>query len=275
MTGPAWMDEPLTTIAYLWRLARRDGVVLGFTSHDRDLCIGSIVYQAAPGMLPTSLLQLSGMEAGGLDVEGALTADAIRAEDVLAGRWDGARLSIYLANWIDASAALRHLASGELGNFSRSGESFRAELRSLAAALDAPVAPLTSPTCRAAFGDTQCGVARHRFRNILRVVEQEEERLRLTFEGSPDDGIYDDGVLRWLEGPNCGISQAILASRNEELWLADPPPFDVTPGQAVEVLQGCDHTIATCANRFGNAVNFRGEPYLPGNDLLTRYPGAA
>jgi len=31
--------------------------------------------------------------------------------------------------------------------------------------------------------------------------------------------------------------------------------------------------METCSARFGNAVNFRGEPYLPGNDLLTRYPG--
>ncbi|WP_282098078.1 phage portal protein [Sphingomonas sp. S2M10] len=26
--------------------------------------------------------------------------------------------------------------------------------------------------------------------------------------------------------------------------------------------------------QIGNAVNFRGEPFLPGTDLLTRYPGA-
>ena len=27
---------------------------------------------------------------------------------------------------------------------------------------------------------------------------------------------------------------------------------------------GCDKTIARCADTFGNAHNFRGEPYLPG-----------
>jgi hypothetical protein len=35
--------------------------------------------------------------------------------------------------------------------------------------------------------------------------------------------------------------------------------------------EGCDHTLATCASRFGNAVNFRGEPFLPGNDMVIRY----
>ena len=38
--------------------------------------------------------------------------------------------------------------------------------------------------------------------------------------------------------------------------------------------QGCDKMLATCSGRFGNVANFRGEPHLPGMDLLTRYPGA-
>ena len=33
-------------------------------------------------------------------------------------------------------------------------------------------------------------------------------------------------------------------------------------------------TVATCAARFGNAVNFQGEPFLPGNDMLAQYPVA-
>jgi len=52
------------------------------------------------------------------------------------------------------------------------------------------------------------------------------------------------------------------------------PAFVVEVGALVEVVEGCDKSLATCAGRFGNAVNFRGEPYLPGIDLLTRYPGA-
>jgi hypothetical protein len=48
----------------------------------------------------------------------------------------------------------------------------------------------------------------------------------------------------------------------------------VDPGTLVLLVEGCDRTIATCRLRFNNAANFRGEPYLPGNDLLTRYPGA-
>jgi hypothetical protein len=42
----------------------------------------------------------------------------------------------------------------------------------------------------------------------------------------------------------------------------------------VQLREGCDHVLETCANRFANAVNFQGEPFLPGNDLLTSYPAS-
>jgi hypothetical protein len=54
--------------------------------------------------------------------------------------------------------------------------------------------------------------------------------------------------------------------------LLDPA---LAPGTLARLTEGCDHTIATCAGRFANAINFQGEPFLPGNDLLTRYPSGA
>ena len=54
--------------------------------------------------------------------------------------------------------------------------------------------------------------------------------------------------------------------------LEDDLPPGIAPGWLVRVREGCDHTIATCASRFANAANFQGEPFLPGNDILARYP---
>ena len=61
-------------------------------------------------------------------------------------------------------------------------------------------------------------------------------------------------------------------SEGDAVTLRRVPRFEGV-GALVEIIEGCDKSIATCAGRFGNAVNFRGEPYLPGVDLLTRYPG--
>ena len=86
-------------------------------------------------------------------------------------------------------------------------------------------------------------------------------------------GLYDFGRLRWLTGRLAGLSADIIAHDDASVTLADAPRSAPEPGVLVQLWQGCDGRIETCADRFANAANFRGEPYLPGNDLLTRYPG--
>lgn len=89
----------LTALALCWRLVRRDGAALGFTAHDRDLDIGGLTYRAAPGMLPSAISQGEGVEVDSLDVAGALTSDAITAQDLMAGRWDGARVRVFAVDY--------------------------------------------------------------------------------------------------------------------------------------------------------------------------------
>jgi uncharacterized phage protein (TIGR02218 family) len=77
--------------------------------------------------------------------------------------------------------------------------------------------------------------------------------------------------LRWLDGANAGLEAFILGNQATSLTLAEPPPLPVAAGDRAEITEGCDRRFATCVSRFQNAANFRGEPHLPGNDLLTRY----
>ena len=60
----------------------------------------------------------------------------------------------------------------------------------------------------------------------------------------------------------------------DTLTLAERIEPELPVGLRVRLREGCDRTIATCTSRFGNAVNFRGEPFLPGNDMLAQYPVA-
>ena len=82
------------------------------------------------------------------------------------------------------------------------------------------------------------------------------------------------GRLRYVRGPNCGIATTIIAIADDTVRVRDVPREPVETGCRVELREGCDKRFETCVARFDNAVNFRGEPHLPGNDLLTRFPGA-
>ncbi len=142
----------------------------------------------------------------------------------------------------------------------------------MVAASSSSATEATSPDCRAELGDRRCRVAMAGRRRFARVVAADEEVLTLDRAEPSSDG-YGGGLLRWFGGANGGFESAVTASSGTTVTVRSLPPFAVEPGALVEVIEGCDKTIATCAGRFGNAANFRGEPYLPGIDLLTRYPG--
>lgn len=273
MTFP-WLEGPLATAAYGWRLERADGVTIGFTSHDRDVVFDGLIYRASPGMAPSSIVEMLGLEIGSLEVSGALTSDALRAEDIEAGRWDGALLVIFLFDWNDLAAAPFVLAMGTLGDVTWSGSAFQVEFLGPATGLSNSIVPSTSPTCRAEFGGKGCNLNRRRFIKEVRVLSNSGAVLALDAPGLSNPSDFAFGEIRWLSGPGCGLRQKILSATQSMIILAEEPVAPVSAPATVALLQGCDRTIATCAARFANAANFRGEPYLPGNDLLTRYPGA-
>jgi uncharacterized phage protein (TIGR02218 family) len=266
---PAWLNQDLTTLAFCWRLARRDGVTLGFTSHDRDLEIDGLVYRAAPGMVPSAIETTAGFDADAVELAGALTSDAIREDDLASGRWDGAQLSVFAVDWTATVSAPVPLIAGELGMVEIKGDRFSVELRGATSVLDAPVVEETSPECRASLGDRRCCVdmAGRVHRGAIVSVADAQVTLADPIPG----GVLASGRLRWLDGENAGLASIILQHSNAVITLSDPPHFPVVAGTRVEVSEGCDRRFATCAQRFSNAVNFRGEPHLPGNDLLMRY----
>lgn len=269
-----FLERPLTTACLCWRLDRRDGVALGFTTHDRDLLIDGLAYRAAPGMLPSAVSVSDGLDADGVDVKGALTSDAITDADLRAGRWDGARLILFMTDWAKPGEQRLPVMRGLLGEISQTGAAFSAELNGSTAALDAPVVEQTSPTCRASLGDKRCRVDMAARTRRAHVAGWDGDRAIALDEPEPSADAYGYGRLRWLSGRNAGLDGQIRASNGSNVSLREPPAFAVETGALLLLTEGCDRRLETCAGRFANAVNFRGEPHLPGIDLLTRYPGA-
>ena len=268
-----FLDEELGTIAFCWRAVRRDGVCLGFTTHDRDLEIDGLAYRAAPGMAPSAVSLSDGFEPASLDIAGALSGDAISAADLAAGRWDGAAVELFMVDWTAPAGERLALARGELGEVSLKGAAFEAELKGPTALLDRPVVELTSPGCRANLGDKRCRVDMAPRTRVTRIAALTEENV-VEVESAAAGNAYAYGRLRWIGGANSGLEAALVASAGVRLTLREAPHFPPAVGDLVEIAEGCDRSIATCSGRFANAANFRGEPHLPGMDLLTRYPGA-
>jgi uncharacterized phage protein (TIGR02218 family) len=63
------------------------------------------------------------------------------------------------------------------------------------------------------------------------------------------------------------------AGQGIELWQAMSDAVAV--GDGVTLSAGCDKQFATCKAKFANAVNFRGFPYMPGNDAVLSTPSSS
>ncbi|WP_298198660.1 DUF2163 domain-containing protein [Novosphingobium sp.] len=267
-----WFATELETVATFWRLLRRDGVALGFVTHDRDLWLDGLCHRAAPGMVPSAIRRSAGLEADSAEVEGALAHDALSARDMACGRFDGAALQIGLVDWQSGESEV--LYRGTLGGLAATDEHFQAVALSGKADLHRDPVPRTSPSCRAVFCGPECGLSAiaHDRRAGIAGCDMAANTVTIAGADSGSAGDWIGGRLRWLDGPLAGTASTILWADGPHLALAAPLEGPVPPGSRVVLRHGCDRTLATCADRFANAVNFRGEPTLPGNDFVARTP---
>ncbi len=271
---PEGMLGEATTLARCWRLVRRDGVVMGFTDHDRDLTVDGTVHRAATGFEAAEAEAVLGFAVGGGEVVGALVSDGIGEGDVHAGLYDGATVETRLADW----SAPEHwflLDVGTVGEVRRSDGAFTAELRGIAHRLDEVRGRLFQAACTADLGDAKCrvdlGAGGRRFDGVVATTDG---RAYLTAAADMPDGRFTAGALTFTSGPNVGSAfevkthQRIGGSAGLTLWRSTARP--IVAGHAFTVTAGCDKQLATCRDVFGNLLNFRGFPRMPGNDVLMR-----
>lgn len=261
-----------TTTCHAWRVTRRDGVVLGFTEHDRDLVFDGTSFLAASGFSASEAEAEAGLSAGSGEVAGGFSSAAIREEDLAAGRYDGARVEQFLVNWADPTAYML-LNVREIGEVSRAAGTFRAELRSLAHRLNQPQGRSYGRRCDAALGDPRCRVDLAAWRGEGAIVEvPDASRLVVSGLAGFSSGFFRQGVLSFPDGRTADVEiHERKPDGTAELTLWLPLEEPVATGAEFSVTAGCDKSFATCRARFDNHLNFRGFPHVPGADFAYSY----
>jgi uncharacterized phage protein (TIGR02218 family) len=267
-----------TTVCRAWTLVRTDGAVLGFTDHDRDLTVAGVRCRADTGLTARALQQSTGLSVDNSEAVGALSASAITEADILAGRYDAAEVQAWLVNWQDPEQRVLQF-SGSLGEIQRSGGGFRAELRGLSERLNQLQGEAYLPRCSAVLGDRRCrfDTKQPGYSVEVSVAAVEHGRMfDLPGLVGFDDDWFRSGRFEVLTGEAHGLIGLIKNDRLQangrqvELWQAIGAP--IANGDMVRLVAGCDKAATTCRSKFGNFLNFRGFPHIPGDDWLASYP---
>ncbi|MEL6265516.1 MAG: DUF2163 domain-containing protein [Pseudomonadota bacterium] len=273
----ARLDSGCTTLCRCWQIERADGMVLGFTDHDRDLEFDGVVHAAASGLTASAAEQSAGLSIDSQTVEGALSAASITEADLDLGRYDRAAVRQYLVDWRDVAVRVV-TGAGTIGRVTRRGHAFEAEVVGLSEVLNRPVGRAFLRTCDLALGSAACGVdlADPAWSGEGTVVAVEDGlRLRASGLGAFAAGLFEGGGLAWLDGGAAGVEGSVrhhARSGGEtviETWSGVPEA--VVAGDRFRVSAGCDKRLETCRDRFANLMAFRGFPHLPGDDWVTGY----
>lgn len=275
----AHLESGATTIARAWAVTRRDGEVLGFTDHDGGLEFEGIRFEPDSGMTAKAVAQGTGLSVDNTEVYGALSSDAIREADILAGRYDLAEVRAWIVNWADVGQRAL-LFRGHLGEITRGAGAFTAELRGLSEALGAERGRIYHPRCSAVLGDGACrfdlGQPGFAYEGPVDLVD---EAVVFSFNGLSGfaERWFEKGRFRVLSGSAAGLVGVIKAdslrqdgTREIELWQRIGA--EIAVGDHVRIEAGCDKRAETCRAKFANYLNFRGFPHIPGEDWLVSYP---
>jgi uncharacterized phage protein (TIGR02218 family) len=272
--------EAVTTHCLVWLIDRTDGVGFGFTDHDCDLTVRDCLCSAGSGLVGAAIQKTTGLAVDNTEAMGALTADVIRAEDINAGRYDGASVTVIRVD-LTTGAEVETVFKGEVGEIKQVDGRFYVELRGLAERLSQPLGRVYQQGCDANLGDRRCGVDTNdpAFTSAATIMTvRDQRRFEVQCADAYPNGWFDNGQIRFLDGCASGLIGTIKADRLSDgvrlidIWFPVVPV--VEQGASVQLTVGCDKRQSTCRDRFSNLLNFRGFPALPTDDWVLSYPNS-
>lgn len=265
--------QEVVTLATCWRITRTDNVIMGFTDHIDDITFDSFTYKSSNSFAASSISGSSDLSVDELDIEGVLDSTEITEEDLMAGKYDYARLQVFMVNYEDLAQGKMVLRLGRLGDVSIKRGQFMTEVRGLTQSLSQTLGRIYSPSCDAILGDSRCGVNLAGFTESESVTTASGAQSFTCSALTQAAGYFTGGELEWTSGDNQGLKMEVKEFFNGEVVLALPMPNAISSGDDFDIVAGCDKTAATCKNTFTNFLNFRGFPDVPGTDKILETAG--
>ena len=266
-----WLCGEVVAIAWNYRIELTDGTIFGFTSHDQDLVIDGLTYEAATGFTPTAAETSSNLAVDNMELAGMMDSDRITPADLEAGRYDHAKITVFLCNWKNLADPMLTVRKGFIGEVKSGKTTYQAEAVGLVAALQQDAGLLYQKICRANLGDAQCQIDLGPLTFAGTVSQVYADGSFDAADVTQADGFFTYGNISFLTGSNAGLKYEVKKYTVGAFTLFMPTVRPVRIGDTFTVTAGCDHNFSTCRDRFNNYINFRGEPVVPGNDYASGY----
>ncbi len=265
--------KPITNLVTCWKIVLKSGLVYGFTDNTRDITLTDepdVIYRAVIGFTPTAISSSAAYNVDNLDVNGVLNSGLITEADLRSGVWDFSEIYVFRINYDDIphhSSKIEKLRFGVLGEIKTNKNMFTAEIRGIMQFLQNNIGVLFQPACRAEFCDTKCGlsaVANTYAGTITSILVSNRKFIVSGLIQST--GYFNGGLIRFSNGLEMEVKTWDLTTNTIELQL--PVQYNILINDSFVIVAGCNKSFITCYEKFNNAINFRGEPHIPGVDFI-------
>ena len=293
--GLAHLAQRVTSLAVCWRVQRNDGVLILGTEHPLDITIApgdspdlfGGTYKAGAGISGSDLKSADDLAVDNSEVTGSYNRDLtivdLRAEDIEAGLFDLAAVTVFVCNWKAPDDFQIILGAGTLGDIIRTAEGqYRTERRGLAQALTKNFVRTFGIDCDAIFGDARCmfDLATVTFAGVVTAVTNRRE-FTATIDPSFDETQGRRGYVLFTYGANEGFREDVKQTAAGVVTLYLPMPREIEVGDTFNITQGCDFKFATCKDVYDNLYGpggliggFRGHGfYVPGQHEILKIGG--
>lgn len=283
----AHYDSGGTSVAHAIVIQRTDGQLYGFTSHDLPFVLdvtpwglgsAALEFDAKQGLTASNLVSTSGFAVDNMELTTLDDGSLFQRDEVLAGVWRNAQWRIFRYRWDVAVPTIANdvetLHRGTVGEITLNAATIKVELRGLKQLLQQSVGEVSTKTCRNRLGDGRCRVDLAPWTHAGVITAVTDKRTFAASGLTQAADYYGEGVITFTNGANKGLSQKVRTHAAGGVFtLVLPMVMTVAVGDQFTAVAGCrKRLMEDCKAKFGNVLNFRGEPHRPTTDELTKSP---
>ena len=237
------------------------------TSYTQDVVFGGHTYTG--GSIDREAAAV-GQVGKGRDLTIMCSLDHALAQDLLVGGLPWSDVTVTIAILMQRAAASRQIWKGHIADISSDGTTCQMRVPEL---VDDQISNIHLPvlsaqrTCPHALYDAGCTLDQNAFALTTSVSSISADGLTIGVGsvGGHVDQYYQYGKMLHSSDAE---PRSIMSHTGTSI-VVDVPFRSITVGDTIGLYAGCDHTPATCRDKFANIVNFGGVPHLPATNILS------